>query len=135
MLTVTRKVARMAHTNWLTAPFLLNILILVPICYSMFLGAGVANVFEGRVPESAGLRLMVGSLWLAILVASVAGLVWPAFFAPVILIQVFYKLTWLIVFILPLWRAGLPYPMGISGVFAFIVVTYPVAFWLAARQA
>jgi hypothetical protein len=123
----------MTYTNWLIAPYLLNILILVPICYSMFLGGGVANVFEGLVAESAGLRLMVGSLWLAILAASIAGLVWPAFFAPVILVQVFCKLTWLVVFIAPLWRAGQAFPVGISAVFAFIVVTYPISFWLASR--
>lgn len=93
----------MTNPNWLIGPYLLNIVILVPICFSMFLGGGTATVFEGRVPESAGLRLLVGSLWFSILVASIAGLVLPAFFAPVILIQVIYKLVWLVVFVMPLW--------------------------------
>jgi hypothetical protein len=30
-------------------------------------------------------------------------------------------------------RAGLPYPTGITTVFAAIVVTYPLFFWLALR--
>ncbi len=36
-----------------------NILILLPVCWGMFLGSGVAGVFEGKVDESAGLRLLV----------------------------------------------------------------------------
>jgi hypothetical protein len=125
----------MLRPNWLIGPFILNILILVPVCYSMFFGGGVANVFEGKVDESAGLRLLVGSLWTTILAASVCGLFQPAFFAPVILIQVFYKALWLAAFIAPLWLGGKPIPFGISAVFAFIVVSYPVAFLMATRAA
>jgi hypothetical protein len=75
----------MNHPAWLVGPYILNIFILVPICYSMFFGAGVLNVFEGKVAESPGLRLLVGCLWASILVASILGLFRPAFFAPVIL--------------------------------------------------
>jgi hypothetical protein len=94
-------------------------------------------VFEGRVLESAGLRIMVGSLWAAILVASIAGLWWPGFFAPVLLIQVFYKALWLGLFVLPVaqqsgWSA---IPMGISVTFLLIVLTYPFIFWFALRDA
>jgi hypothetical protein len=121
------------HAPWLLPAYVANILILVPVCHGMILGGGVTTVFEGKVAESAGLRLMVGSLWLAILLASVAGLRWPAFFAPVVLIQVVYKATWLAVFILPLWLNGQPFPGGISAVFLAIVLTYPVLLWLATR--
>jgi hypothetical protein len=123
----------MNHPAWLVGPYILNIFILVPICYSMFFGAGVLNVFEGKVAESPGLRLLVGCLWASILVASILGLFRPAFFAPVILIQVIYKSLWLFAFILPLWIAGKPFPNGISAVFVFIVLSYPFAFWMAAR--
>lgn len=119
--------------KWLYFVYGFNILILVPVVWSMFFGPGVDNVFEAKVPESAGLRIMVGSLWLAILAASFAGFMWPSFFAPLVLVQIVYKLTWLLVFVLPLVRAKEPFPVGISVVFAIIVVTYPVLFWLATR--
>jgi hypothetical protein len=116
---------------WLAYGF--NILILIPVCYNMLVGSGVTRVFEGRVAESAGLRLMVGSLWLSILVASVLGLLFPALFAPVLPIQVFYKSVWLLTFVLPLLRSGKPVPVGISLVFLVIVLSYPVIFWAAMR--
>ncbi|MEM1131325.1 MAG: hypothetical protein AAGH53_00145 [Pseudomonadota bacterium] len=112
-----------------------NILILVPVCYSMFFGSGVGSVFEGHVVESAGLRLLVGSLWAAILLASAAGLVYPAFFAPVLLIQIVYKALWLGIFVLPLIIAGDPWPRGISYCFLAIIVTYPLLFWFGYMRA
>jgi hypothetical protein len=120
--------------KWLLLAYAFNIFILVPVCYSMLMGGGVANVFEGKVIESEGLRLMVGSLWFGILVASIAGLLWPSFFAPVIIVQVIYKSLWLLIFVLPLAYSGKAVPVGISSVFAFIVVTYPILFWLALRR-
>jgi hypothetical protein len=110
-----------------------NIFILIPTCYNMLVGSGVAQVFENHVVESRGLRLMVGSLWLAILLASLLGLVWPTFFAPVVPIQVFYKSVWLLTFVLPLVRARQPFPVGISVVFLIIVASYPLLLWAATR--
>lgn len=118
-------------TYWLYPAYVLNIVILVPVSYAMLLGAGVQHVFEGRVTESDGLRIMVGSLWFAILLGSMAGLVWPSFFAPILLLQITYKFVWLLLFILPVWRAGEAYPGGITSVFVLIVACYPVLFWLA----
>jgi hypothetical protein len=105
-----------------------NIIILVPVVWGMLAGGGVATVFEGRVDESAGLRIMVGSLWMAILLASCAGLYAPRTMAPIIVAQVIYKAMWLALFVWPLaqrsgWGAV---PQGISTVFAGIVVTYPL---------
>ncbi len=110
-----------------------NILILVPICWNMFFGSGAGSVFEGKVAESAGLRLLVGSLWLAILVGSILGLFLPRFFAPIVLIQIFYKSLWLMVFVLPLVMAGKSdqVPWGISTTFILIVLTYPFLFWFS----
>lgn len=123
------------NPGWLRPAFVLNILILVPVCYSMFLGSGVATVFDGLVQESVGLRIMTGSLWFAILIASIAGLAWPAFFAPIMMAQVIYKALWLAVFIVPAFQQGgwNAVPIGISACFAIIVVTYPVLMFLAAR--
>lgn len=124
----------LASPRWLLVPYVVNILILVPVCYRMMSGDGTLTVFAGLVPESTGLRLMVGSLWSAILLASIAGLAWPAFFAPVVLTQVVYKSLWLALFILPLLRVGQPVPSGIAVTFLLIVLSYPVFYGLALRE-
>lgn len=107
-----------------------NILILGPVCYAMWQGNGVVSVFQGTVTENQGLRQLVGSLWAAILLASIAGLLAPRFFAPILLVQIFYKALWLMTFVAPLVAAGKPWPTGISICFALIVLSYPVLFWL-----
>lgn len=120
----------MTPADLLRLAYAANILILVPVCWAMFAGRGVQAVFQGAVAESAGLRLLVGSLWAAILLASLAGLVWPRFFAPVLLIQIVYKTLWLLLFVLPLLQAGSArLPSGIAICFAAIVVSYPWLFW------
>lgn len=121
------------HPAWLLPAYAANILILVPVCWGMFHGGGVGTVFEGAVAESAGLRTLVGSLWFAILAASVLGLRWPQFFLPVILVQLIYKTLWLAVFVRPLLREGAPVPAGVAGSFCAIILTYPALVWLAAR--
>jgi small-conductance mechanosensitive channel len=120
----------MVNAGILRVAFAANIMTLVPVCWTMFTGT-TAAVFNGSVEESVGLRLMVGSLWAAILVASMAGLVQPKFFAPVILIQVFYKALWLVLFVLPAIRSKGSVPTGIAIVFVAIVLSYPVLYWLA----
>ena len=121
------------NSKWLYPAYIFNIIILVPVVYAMLLGSGVTNVFQGTVPESSGLRLMVGSLWFAILVASVAGLIWPSYFSPLLIVQVFYKSLWLLLFVLPLWRAGQAVPAGIAASFVLIVITYPILLWFSTR--
>ncbi len=68
-----------ASPEWLLVPYVVNIFILVPVCCSMLIGNGVGSVFNGRVTGSEGLRLLIGSLWLAILVTSIVGLFRPSF--------------------------------------------------------
>lgn len=121
------------NPNWLLVPYLANILILVPVCWSLVMSGSVLGVFEGRVQESDGLRLLVASLYLAILIASIGGLLAPSFFAPLIIVQVIYKSIWLLLFVLPLMIKGEPYPDGISMTFAMIVLSYPVFFLMAYR--
>ncbi|MEO1657231.1 MAG: hypothetical protein AAFR65_05870 [Pseudomonadota bacterium] len=124
----------LVEASWLRVAYAANIVILVPVCFGMFAGGGVNTVFEGKVPESQGLRLLVGSLWLAILLSSAAGLFWPAVLLPVILIQIIYKSTWLLTYVVPAIRSGglKQVPWGITMTFILIVATYPVLVWLAA---
>ena len=118
------------HLLWL--PYGANILILAPVVWGMFGAWAGPTLFGGDVENSQGLRLLVGSLWLAILLASVAGLFAPQFYRPVLLIQIVYKATWLATFIAPLWQRGGEVPWGITVIFAGIVLTWPFFFWASA---
>ncbi len=123
----------MSNPVWLQVAYASNVLILIPCVLAMFWGNGIHTVFQGKVADSAGLRLLVGSLWTAILLASIAGLRWPAYFAPVVLLQIAYKLMWLAAFVLPLVvaRRHIDVPWGISITFAIIVPVYSLLFWRA----
>ena len=125
----------MININLLKIAYAANIIILVPVVHAMFFGRGVSEVFDSRVDESLGLRLLVASLWTAILLGSIAGLWWPRFFAAVLPIQIFYKSLWLALFIVPLaQRSGWDgVPKGISITFLIIVLTYPFILWFALR--
>ncbi|MEM9170075.1 MAG: hypothetical protein AAGC56_10515 [Pseudomonadota bacterium] len=125
----------MPSPQWLRIGYAANIIILVPVCYAMVFGAGVSTVFEGNVPESEGLRLLVASFWFAILLASIAGLVSPAFFAPILIVQIVYKSAWLATYVAPrLLTDGVgAVPMGVAITFGAIVLTYPLILRLASR--
>lgn len=118
----------------LKVPYALNILILVPVCWS--LASGTAGVFQGKVTDSDGLRWLLFSLWSAILLGSVVGLFEPVRMAPLLGVQIVYKALWLALFVWPLWRAGgtAAIPLGITAVFIFIVVVWPWFLWAALRQ-
>jgi hypothetical protein len=113
--------------------YVANIAILTPVCWSMFIGSGVAGVFGGVVENSDGLRLLVASIWLTILGASAVGLAQPQALRLLLLVQVAYKAIWLGSYIIPRIIAGSPVPTGIATVFALIVLTYPVIYWAAFR--
>jgi hypothetical protein len=125
----------MSGIHLLKLAYGVNVIILVPVVFGMLAGRGVAGIFEGRVQDSDGLRLLVASLWAAILLGSVAGFWWPRFFAALLPIQIIYKALWLLLFVLPLaQRSGWSHiPIGISVVFLMIVLTYPIILWLAYR--
>lgn len=109
-------------------PYLVNLLMLVPVCAAMLLTAdgGLRAVFEGKLADSSGLRLMILGVWLAVLVGSLLGLAQPRTWAPLLVVQVIYKSVWLLAFALPAWRSGgAAVPMGIAASFLFIVLTYP----------
>lgn len=89
-------------------------------------------VCQGKFPESAGFRTILGSLWTAILIGSVLGLFHPVPMSPLLLIQVIYKTLWLVVFVLPRLLAGRRGEVlwVISLTFLVIVVSYP---WVIPR--
>ena len=113
----------------LLLPYAFNVLVLVPIGLLTLLGGerGGQLACQGKFPESAGFRTILGSLWTAIPIGSVLGVFYPVTMSPLLLIQVIYKTLWLLVFVLPrllAWRRG-EVPWGISLTFLVIVVSYP----------
>jgi hypothetical protein len=115
----------------LYVPYLFNILILVPIgLMTLFGGArGGQIACEGKFPESEGFRTILGSLWTAILIGSLLGLIYPVAMSPLLLIQTIYKTLWLLVYVVPRLASGRSrqVPRGISLTFSAIVVSYPWA--------
>ena len=109
----------------LQIPYVLNILILIPIALSTLLD--LWDTAQGTFDESAGWRVLVGSLWTAILVGSVLGLFAPLVYAPLLLMQVIYKSLWLAVYAIPRLAARQldEIPWGITVSFVVIVLTYP----------
>lgn len=115
--------------NPLFLPYLFNVAVLVPIGSLTLFGdeRGGQLASQGKFPESAGFRTILGSLWTAILVGSVLGLFFPVPMSPLLLIQVVYKALWLLVYALPRLLKGRSgeVPWGISLTFLVIVLTYP----------
>ncbi len=126
----------MSAELWLRIPYALNIAILLPVCWAMFSGKGESLVFQGAIATSAapGLELLVGSLWLAILLGSIAGLVLPFPMAPLLLVQIVYKAAWLVVFVVPALLGDAPIPFGITVCFVAIVASWPFFLWAAYRS-
>src|SRR5271166_6063677 len=98
----------------LLLPYIFNIVVLIPVGLTPFGGAaGRRLVFQGKLPEGAGIRTISGSFWTVIVIGSVIGPFHPVSMSPVLLIQVIYKSLWLSVFVVPLsdsrswWRSEL----------------------------
>lgn len=113
--------------NSLQAAYLANILVLLPVAVPTLLRLFPTE--EGRFVESAGWRILVGSLWTGILLLSFLGLREPLRFSPVLFLQVIYKSLWLLTYVLPrmLRREWKRIPIGMTISFLIIVVIWP---WL-----
>lgn len=83
-----------------------------------------ATVFGGDVAYSEVIRL-VGALWGAIFVLSVLGLFFPEKMSLVLLFQLIYKSTWLLVVALPALLRSEPFPRGMAVFFVVWVLVLP----------
>ena len=110
-------------------PYIFNILVLIPVGLLTLLGGerGGQLACQKKFPESEGFRTILGSLWTAILLGSILGLVFPVQMSSLLLIQVIYKSLWLLVFVKPrLSKLEISeVPSGIALVFLVIVLSYP----------
>jgi len=115
--------------NSLFLPYIFNILVLIPVGLLTLLGGEWGGQLAGqkKFPESEGFRTILGSLWTAILLGSILGLVFPVQMSSLLLIQVIYKSLWLLVFVKPRLSKEKfnEVPSGIALVFLVIVLSYP----------
>lgn len=82
------------------------------------------TIFENTVAYSETIRL-VGALWGAIFVLSVLGLFFPRQMALVLVFQLIYKSTWLLVVALPAQLNGEDFPRGMAMTFLIWVIGLP----------
>ena len=82
------------------------------------------TVFQNAYPPTEVMRL-VGCLWLAIAILSALGLWRPISFSPILLVQLIYKGTWLLVAALPAIRNKEDYPAGMALFFLIWVLVLP----------
>ena len=84
----------------------------------------VLTVFENNFAYSEAIRL-VGALWWAIFILSIIGLFFPMQMSLVLLFQLIYKSSWLVVAALPAMLNQMPYPKGMAMCFIIWVVILP----------
>ncbi|MBC2845271.1 hypothetical protein [Winogradskyella flava] len=84
----------------------------------------VSSIFENVYSNSEYIRL-VGALWLSIAILSLFGLFRPFNFSPVLLLQLIYKGSWLLVVALPAMLNQDPYPKGMAFFFIAWVLVLP----------
>jgi hypothetical protein len=82
------------------------------------------TVFQNAYQPTEVIRL-VGCLWLAIAILSMLGLWRPISFSPILLVQLIYKVTWLLVVALPAIKNNQPYPTGMAMFFLVWVFVLP----------
>lgn len=116
----------MSQIALLKIVYIANILVAGWIAYVAITdpARSAATTFAASYPATEVIRL-VGCLWLAIAILSVLGLFRPLTFAPVLLLQVIYKGSWLLVVALPALRTGVAFPRGIAAFFVVWVLVLP----------
>lgn len=84
----------------------------------------VISIFENTVAYSETIRL-VGCLWGAIFLLSIAGLFLPKQMSLLLVFQLIYKSSWLIFVALPALQKVQPYPKGMAVFFLIWVIILP----------
>ncbi|MFN0199869.1 MAG: hypothetical protein ACKVTZ_00025 [Bacteroidia bacterium] len=82
------------------------------------------TIFQNSYQATDIIKL-VGCLWLAIAVLSLFGLWRPMTFSPVLLLQLIYKGSWLLVVAIPAIKNNQSYPSGMATFFLLWVLVLP----------
>jgi len=106
--------------------FLANIFVAGWISISTLFFPKIAQqtVFTNAFEYSEAFRL-VGALWFAIFILSIIGLFYPRQMSLVLVFQLIYKLSWLVIAAVPAMLNSEPYPKGMSIFFLIWVIILP----------
>jgi hypothetical protein len=106
--------------------YLANILVAgwISISSLFYPRTALSSVFENAFEYSESIRL-VGALWGAIFLLSILGLFYPERMSVVLLFQLIYKGSWLLVVALPAMMNNEPYPRGMAMTFLVWVIVLP----------
>ena len=106
--------------------YLANILVAgwISITSLFYPHTALSSVFENAFEYSESIRL-VGALWGAIFLLSILGLFYPERMSVVLLFQLIYKGSWLLVVALPAMMSNEPYPRGMAMTFLVWVTVLP----------
>ncbi|MEM1328621.1 MAG: hypothetical protein AAGI23_21880 [Bacteroidota bacterium] len=106
--------------------YVLNIIVAGQIAFSAITSPARAatTTFQNAYAPTEVMRL-VGCLWLAITILSILGLWKPITFSPILLVQLIYKGTWLVMVALPAIRQSQPLPTGMAWFFLVWVLVLP----------
>ena len=106
--------------------YVLNIIVAGQIAFSALSNPkNAALTTFGNAYQPTEVIKLVGCLWLAIAILSVLGIWKPIAFSPVLLLQLIYKGTWLIVVAIPAIRNDIPFPKTMAMFFVTWVLILP----------
>lgn len=82
------------------------------------------TVFTNNFEYSEGIRL-IGALWFGIFVISIIGLFYPLKMSLILLFQLIYKSSWLLIVALPAISSKMTYPRGMAFCFLIWIIVLP----------
>jgi ABC-type spermidine/putrescine transport system permease subunit I len=109
--------------------YVLDIMVSVPVAFTTLIGHERAArfLFKESLPASDSFRIILGSLWMAVLLCCIAGIFFPIAMSPILLLQVIYKGLWLMLFAVPRWIGGrgAEVPKRITGICLATIIAFP----------
>lgn len=97
----------------------------ISISSMFFTSYAAKTIFSGVYPLNDSLKL-ISCLWFAIAILSVLGLFYPLKLTPVLILQLIYKGTWLMIVALPAIIHKHSYPSGMAMFFLIWVIVLPL---------
>lgn len=113
----------------LQVAYVLDILVSVPVAFTTLVGNErmARFLFKETLPDSDNFRIILGSLWMAVLLCCVMGIIFPVAMSPLLVFQIIYKAIWLLVYAIPRWLNGRKkeVPKRIAAICVATILAFP----------